>query len=122
MPTLNETIDENIYIDPEKAAIAEESIPPEDTVLSLAETFKVLSDPTRLKIVLALSAQELCVFDLASMLHVTNSAISHQLRLLRNLRLVKYRRDARLVYYSLDDQHIENLIRECLEHVKENTK
>lgn len=117
--TTASTLDDIIFLDPDRVEVAERSMPNEDVVLSLAETFKILGDPTRLKIVLALSKQELCVFDLASMLHVTNSAISHQLRLLRNLRLVKYRRDAKLVYYSLDDNHIENLIHECLEHVQE---
>ena len=119
MKKSNSSTNDIIYVDPDKVANVEKAMPLEEIILDLTDTFKILSDPTRLKIVLALSKQELCVFDLASMLHLTNSAISHQLRLLRNLRLVKFRRDARLVYYSLDDHHIENLIKECLEHVQE---
>jgi DNA-binding transcriptional ArsR family regulator len=91
----------------------------EERVVSLSETFKVLSDPTRLKIVLALSKQELCVFDIAELLKVTESAISHQLRLLKTLRLVKYRKEGKMVFYSLDDEHIEDLIRIASRHVAE---
>ncbi|MCI0708039.1 MAG: metalloregulator ArsR/SmtB family transcription factor [Ignavibacteriae bacterium] len=90
-----------------------------ERVVSLSETFKVLSDPTRLKIVLALAKEELCVFDIAKLLEVTESAISHQLRLLKTLRLVKYRKDGKMVFYSLDDEHIEDLIRIASRHVAE---
>ncbi|HEY5616260.1 MAG TPA: metalloregulator ArsR/SmtB family transcription factor [Bacteroidota bacterium] len=90
-----------------------------ERVVSLSETFKVLSDPTRLKIVLALAKEELCVFDIAELLDVTESAISHQLRLLKTLRLVKYRKDGKMVFYSLDDEHIEDLIRIGSRHVAE---
>ncbi len=90
-----------------------------DQVVSLSEIFKVLSDPTRLKIVLAVAKEELCVFDIAQLLSVTDSAVSHQLLLLRTLRLVKYRKDGKMVYYSLDDEHIEDLIRIAARHVSE---
>jgi DNA-binding transcriptional ArsR family regulator len=90
-----------------------------ERILSLSETFKVLSDPTRLKIVLALAREELCVYDIAGLLGVTESAISHQLRLLKTLRLVKHRKDGKLVFYSLDDEHIEDLIRIATRHVSE---
>jgi ArsR family transcriptional regulator len=92
---------------------------PEDRVIVLlAEIFKTLGDPTRIKILYILSIKELCVCDIAEALGMKQSAISHQLRTLRNLRLVKYRREGKVVYYSLDDDHILTLFREGLEHVK----
>ncbi|MBI3912334.1 MAG: helix-turn-helix transcriptional regulator [Armatimonadetes bacterium] len=90
---------------------------PESTLRHLAETFAMMGDPTRLKILYALSLAELCVCDLAALLNVTVSAVSHQLRLLRGMRLVRYRREGRLAYYSLDDHHIEALMAQGLEHV-----
>jgi len=92
---------------------------PGETILRLAETFKVLGDPTRMKIIFALSLEELCVCDIANLLGTTKSAVSHQLRVLRNMRLVKYRKDGKMVYYSLDDGHINHLIEEGLRHVEE---
>lgn len=90
-----------------------------DTLHDLAEIFKVLGDPTRLKIIQLLSSQELCVCALASILRMTDSVISHQLRTLRNLRLVKFRKDGQMTYYSLDDEHIKRLFNEGLSHVIE---
>jgi DNA-binding transcriptional ArsR family regulator len=87
---------------------------------SLAETFKAMSDPTRTKIIYALCQEnELCVCDLAAIIGTTNSAISHQLRTLRNMKLVKYNKVGKLTYYSLDDKHINNLFAEGLRHVEE---
>ncbi len=90
-----------------------------DTVLQLAETFKVLSDPTRLKILFALSKAELCVCDISCLLGASESAVSHQLRILRAQRLVKYRREGKMAFYSLDDSHIESLFKAGLDHVEE---
>jgi ArsR family transcriptional regulator len=87
--------------------------------LALADTFKVLGDPTRVRILDAVSQSELCVGDLAAGLGMTESAISHQLRLLRSMRLVRGRREGRMVYYSLDDHHIVGLFARGLEHVRE---
>ncbi len=85
----------------------------------LAETFRALSDPTRTKIIFALCQEkELCVRDLAAIIETTNSAISHQLRTLRNMKLVKYNKVGRIAYYSLDDIHINNLFAEGLRHVE----
>lgn len=84
----------------------------------LAATFKALADPTRLRIVSVLAQTELCVCDLAATLGMTQSAVSHQLRLMRDLRLVKSRKDGRMVYYALDDEHIEDLYRRGLEHIE----
>ncbi len=91
----------------------------DDEARDLSDTFSVLADPTRSKIIYALSKTELCVCDIASLLNISVSAISHQLRLLRNMRLVKYRKEAKMVYYSLDDMHISRLFNEGLKHIRE---
>ena len=91
-----------------------------DSVQALADTFSALGDPTRVRILDSLSHGELCVCDLAAVLKLSQSAVSHQLRLLRGLRLVRPRRDGRIVYYSLDDQHIMAIFRQTLQHVEEN--
>ncbi len=96
-----------------------ESLPAEDTVQRLAESFRALSDPTRLKILLALAERELCVCNLATALRMSQSAISHHLRTLRSLRLVRFRREGRMVYYSLADEHIVELLRTGVEHARE---
>jgi len=86
----------------------------------LAETFRAMSDPTRTKIIYALCQEnELCVHDIATIIGTTNSAISHQLRTLRNMKLVKYNKVGKVAYYSLDDIHINNLFAEGLRHVEE---
>lgn len=85
----------------------------------LAETFDALGDPTRVRIIYALLKAELCVCDLSALLGMSQSAISHQLRVLRNLRLVKYRKDGKIVFYSLDDDHIQRLVSDGLAHVEE---
>ncbi len=84
----------------------------------LAEFFKALSDPTRVRIISALSAAELCVCDLAATLGMSQSAISHQLRLLRQLRLVKRRKAGQIVFYSLDDEHVSALFHQGMDHVQ----
>lgn len=85
----------------------------------MAEVFGALSDPTRLRLLSALAYQELCVCDLAAATKMSESAVSHQLRLLRNLRLVSYRREGRNVFYGLADRHVINLYREVAEHLDE---
>lgn len=91
----------------------------ERTIVELAEIFKVLSEPTRVRILQALSEEELCVCDIAAVVETTPSAISHQLRVLRTARLVKARKDGKMVYYSLDDEHVRNLFEEGIRHLKE---
>ena len=90
-------------------------------VQGLADTFGALADPTRVRILDALSHGELCVCDLAAVLGLSQSAVSHQLRLLRNLRLVRPRRDGRIVFYSLDVQHIISIFKQTLQHVQEES-
>jgi len=92
---------------------------PEGQVYHLAELFKALGDPTRIRIMDALAKSEFCVCDLVELLNLSQSAISHQLRVLRNNHLVKYRREGKLVYYSLDDDHVMALYREGIEHISE---
>lgn len=105
------------YIDAASVRAARTAMPSDRMVRALAETFAALSDPTRVRIITALAEQELCVFDLARLLGLTGSAISHQLRLLRGQRLVKYRKEGKIAFYSLDDDHIRNLMEECVKHV-----
>jgi ArsR family transcriptional regulator, lead/cadmium/zinc/bismuth-responsive transcriptional repressor len=92
-----------------------------DAVQGLADTFSALGDPTRVRILDALSHGELCVCDLAAVLKLSQSAVSHQLRLLRGMRLVRPRRDGRVVFYSLDDQHIISIFKQTLQHVEESS-
>ena len=99
--------------------LLKEDILAEDIVYNLAELFKTMGDPTRIKILYALKDRELCVCDLSELLGMSSSAISHQLRILRNTKLVKFRRDGRSVYYSLDDEHVLSLFCQGLQHVTE---
>jgi DNA-binding transcriptional ArsR family regulator len=94
-------------------------LPSQEAVERLSEIFSVLGDPTRTKILFSLSREELCVCDLARLLGLSESAASHQLRLLRAMRLVKYRKAGKMAYYSLDDDHIADLIKQGLKHVEE---
>ena len=86
-------------------------------LVQMAELFKALDDPTRLKIINALLLAEMCVCDISALLNMTQPAISHHLKTLRQTQLIKYRRDGKIVYYSLDDGHIELLFRQGLSHV-----
>ena len=87
------------------------------TAARLAETFKALSDPSRVRIVSLLAEAELCVCDLAAALDMSQSAVSHQLRTLRDLRLVRWRREGRQIFYALDDEHVTDLFQRGLDHV-----
>lgn len=107
-------------IDPEKVAFVQNKALPERTVERVSRLFSALSDPTRLKILHALTVtEELCVCDLAALAELSVSAVSHQLRLLRDRDLVKARRDGRMVYYSVSDDHIGQLLGTGVEHAEE---
>ena len=95
-----------------------ENMQDEDPIYEVAELFKVFGDPTRLKLLAALLAQEMCVCDLSDLLGISQSAVSHQLRLLRTSRLVKNRREGKSVYYSLDDDHVATILAQGMEHVR----
>jgi len=105
-----------------KVSKVSEALPSGTENQSMAELFKALGDPTRLRIVHALTLEELCVCDLAALMDVSISAISHQLRLLRNLKIVKFRKAGKKAYYSLDDDHVKKLIILTREHISENEK
>jgi len=89
-----------------------------NTMIRLSDIFKIMGDPTRLKIIQALSSGEMCVCDIAAALGMEHSAISHQLRVLRNMRVVKFRKDGKEAIYSLDDEHVLKLFNEGLEHAR----
>lgn len=90
---------------------------PDETILNLSEVFKAMSDPTRLKIIYLLSKHPLCVYDIAEILDMSQSAISHQLRILRGLRLVKFKKEGKHAIYSLDDDHVLQLFEQGMEHI-----
>ena len=94
-------------------------MPTEEKLIQTAELLKVFGDPTRIKIICALMKEEMCVCDLSALLEVSQSAVSHQLKTLKQTRLVKYRRVGKVVYYSLDDEHIGKIFEAGYEHVME---
>ena len=96
-----------------------ENMPEEDILVDLAELFKVLGDQTRIKIIFILFKEEMCVCDIAELVGMTQSAISHQLRLLKQSKLVKFRREGKTIFYSLDDEHIEQIVKKGSEHIEE---
>ena len=94
-------------------------MPKDENLYDLAEFFKVFGDTTRIKIIYVLFQSELCVCDIAALLGMTQSAISHQLRVLKQARLVKYRKDGKVVYYSLDDEHVQTIFNMGYAHILE---
>jgi ArsR family transcriptional regulator, lead/cadmium/zinc/bismuth-responsive transcriptional repressor len=107
------------HADAARVAEVRAAQPDATTVERLAEIFKALGDPTRVRMLSALATAELCVCDLATLLALSESAVSHQLRFLRSLRLVRARRDGRMVFYRLDDDHIARLLAQGREHAEE---
>lgn len=113
-------------ITPEQCCVHSELIeqvthemPPDETLYDLAEFFKVFGDTTRIRILYALLESELCVGDLATLLGLSQTACSHQLRVLKNSKLVRFRREGKVVYYSLSDDHVRSIIEMGMEHVEE---
>jgi DNA-binding transcriptional ArsR family regulator len=103
----------------EVVAAVRKKMPDDELLLDLADLFKVFGDSTRVKIISALLRAEMCVCDIAALLGMSKSAISHQLRTLRQTRLVKYRREGKVVYYSLEDEHVGIIFDQGLVHVSE---
>lgn len=95
------------------------SMPDDETLFDLAELFKIFSDSTRIKILYSLLVSEMCVCDIATLLNMSQSAISHQLRILKQSGLVKYRRDGKTIFYSLTDSHVSTIINQGMEHIQE---
>lgn len=114
-------MEENNYeiIDKEATELARKGMPDDILIYDLAEFFKVFADSTRMKIIYALLGNELCVGDIASIVNTSQSAISHQLRILKQSKLVKYRKEGKTVYYSLDDDHIKEIVMKGREHIEE---
>jgi len=106
-------------LNPGKVRRIAKLFPKTEMLTELSDLFQLLSDPNRVKILYALSREEVCVCDLSALLGMSDSAVSDQLRLLRALRLVKSRKDGRVVYYSLADDHVTRLLEMCLEHENE---
>ena len=104
-------------INPEEVKKTLETMPSSDTILGLSQIFKALGDPSRIKIVTALLDREHCVCDLSVLCGQSESAVSHQLRILRTLRIVKNRRQGKRIYYSLDDDHVRSLLQMSIEHI-----
>ncbi|MGI5824212.1 MAG: ArsR/SmtB family transcription factor [Bacillota bacterium] len=97
----------------------EKKLNSDEVLLEMADLFKAMNDPTRLKIINALLIHEMCVCDLTALLNLTQPAVSHHLKALRQARLVKFRREGKAAYYSLDDDHIQLLFDQCHNHVTE---
>lgn len=108
-----------MFMTDETSKAIEQQLPPEEIVYDLADLYKVFSDMTRIRILYALSCSELCVYDIAAALGMSQSAISHQLRVLKQAKLVKYRREGKIVFYSIADSHIHTILNQGLEHVQE---
>lgn len=104
---------------PEIKEKIEKMLPPEEELQNLADFFKVFGDPTRLKILNALQCSELCVQDIAQAVNMSDSAVSHQLRILKQMDLVKNRRDGKTIYYKLSDTHIATILSMGIEHIEE---
>ncbi len=120
MPKKKPDVRELSFVDARHVDRARKALSSERDVMAMAETFRTLGDPTRVKVIQALAAEELCVCDIARLLGVSESATSHQLRVLRSQKLVKYRKEGKMAYYSLDDEHIDALMKEALQHVRED--
>lgn len=105
-------------IDPEKLECIKDDFQIEEYIPTLSGIFKAMGDPTRLRIIYSLSMSPLCVCDIATLLDMTQSSISHQLKILRDLRIVKFKKEGKLVIYSLDDDHVLEILAEGLNHAK----
>ena len=120
MSDKNETeLCENYCVHPEKLELVEDRMPPEDELADMAELFKVFGDSTRIKILYILSESELCVCDIAELLGMTQPAISYQLKVLKQAKLVRSRREGKTVFYALADEHVETIIGMAKEHLEE---
>ena len=110
---------EFMFVHPETIEKITKAMPDDDTLIDLAELFKVFGDSTRIKILSALSGGELCVCDISTILGMTSSAVSHQLKILKNAGLVSFRRDGKTVFYTLADDHVMTILSQGLEHINE---
>ena len=109
--------DPDCHGEPDIVARLRSDLPDDEVLYDLSELFRVFGDTTRIKILYVLFAAELCVYDIARLLGMTQSAVSHQLRILKNNKLVKYRREGKMVFYSLDDDHVRSILQLGMEHL-----
>ncbi len=107
------------FVDERKVKRVARAMKSDEAFAALAEIFKVLGDPTRVRLAFALSHEELCVCDLANLLGVSQSAVSHSLRVLRQMKLVRFRKEGKIAYYALDDDHIARLLEQGFRHAEE---
>ena len=112
-------INDITIVDKEKVEKLRLVIPNDDFIINMAELFKMFGDSTRVKIISVLLEDELCVCDIANIINATQSAVSHQLRILKQAKLVKYRKEGKVVYYSLDDDHVKEIYMKGRDHVEE---
>ena len=110
---------EFIHAHPETIKNIKAAMPDDDTLIDLSELFKVFGDSTRIKILSALSGGELCVCDISTAVGMTSSAVSHQLKILKNAGLVSFRREGKTVFYALADDHVTTILNQGLEHINE---
>ncbi len=110
---------ENTVVHQDIVSKVEENLPQEEFLYDLAELFKIFGDSTRIRILYVLFESEMCVCDIAALLNMSQSAISHQLRVLKQARLVKYRREGKSIFYSLADGHIQTILDQGFEHITE---
>ncbi len=122
MKRKEETVDkcEYIHVHDETVQKVNEQMPEEDKLYDLADFFKIFGDSTRIKILYVLLCSEMCVCDLAQILNMTQSAISHQLRTLKQMNLVRNRREGKTVFYSLADGHIKTILNQGMDHIEED--
>jgi ArsR family transcriptional regulator, lead/cadmium/zinc/bismuth-responsive transcriptional repressor len=120
MPTVSKSDLESLLVNPGAVTLAKKNLPNSSDTLKASELLKAVADPTRMRILSALRvADELCVYDIAVVVAMSESAVSHQLRLLRSVDLVKPRKDGRLVFYRLSDSHVSSILNCALEHARE---
>lgn len=108
-----------LHVQEETLKLIDQKMPPEEELQDLAEFFKVFGDATRLKILNVLLNAEMCVYDISAVLGMSQSAISHQLRVLKQMDLVKHRREGKTIFYSLADSHIATILSQGLDHIEE---
>ena len=108
-----------IHVHEEVVEQVKGKMPDDEKLYDLADFFRVFGDSTRIKILYVLLQSEMCVYDIAMLLGMTQSAISHQLRVLKQMQLVKFRREGKTIFYSLSDSHIENILNQGMEHISE---
>ena len=119
VPENEKSVCDYLHVHDQIIADVNEHMPNEEVLFDLSELFKVFGDSTRIRILYCLFVSEMCVCDIATLLNMTQSAISHQLRILRQMHLIKARRDGNFIHYSLADDHVKTIIDQGIEHVKE---